>query len=256
MRLTNRATHDEEVLMPATDKNKIRLKKIFAARTVSDVLDTMFASCKALGGTKLSYQPETMFEGISYARSEVFAFGFPQEWVTLYTDEAGKLHDPVPEYIMQTGRAMTWREALSNITLNEAARNQLMIAKEYGLQSALGFPLWGPKGQNAFAAIIFAEADPAISPDVLHDEHMFLLAGHWKILELTSSDTPELTLSERERQVLGWIAKGKSNSDVASILAISPETVATYTRRIYGKLECHDRVGAVVKALRLGLIRL
>lgn len=216
----------------------------------------MFASCKALGGTNLSYQPETMFEGISYARSDIFAMGFSPEWVALYTDGGGKLNDPVPEYIMEKGRAMSWREALSNLTLNEAERKQLKVARDFGLHSAIGFPLWGPKGQNAFAAIIFECPETVITPDVLHDEHMFLLAGHWKILELTSAGTPPLTLSERESQVLTWIARGKSNSDVACILNISPETVATYTRRIYAKLECHDRVGAVVKALRLGLIRL
>jgi DNA-binding NarL/FixJ family response regulator len=56
-----------------------------------------------------------------------------------------------------------------------------------------------------------------------------------KIVELSSTALPAPFLSERE--VLIWMAKGKSNTDVAAILSISPETIATYKRRIYGKLD-------------------
>lgn len=237
-------------------KNETRLKKIFDAVAVSGVLDIMFASCKDIGGNYLSYHPEIMFGGVSSAKSDIFTVGFPQEWVDSYTDGNGKRDDPVPDLIMRTGRAMTWREALSKLTLTEAQRNHFRKAKEYGLRMGLGFPLWGPKGQNAFASIAFCDPDIDVPPEVIHHEHMLLLAGHWRILELTNPSANQPTLSEREREVLIWIAKGKSNADVAGILEISPETVATYTRRIYAKLECHDRVGAVVKALRLGLIRL
>ena len=63
-----------------------------------------------------------------------------------------------------------------------------------------------------------------------------------------------ITLSEREREVLLWMSRGKSGSDIAAILAISPETVRTYIRRIYDKLDVADRVAATVKGLKLGLI--
>ena len=71
------------------------------------------------------------------------------------------------------------------------------------------------------------------------------------LLESTRS-LPEL--SEREREVLEWIAQGKSFSVIADILDISHDTVKTYAKRIYAKLGTSDRVGAVVKALKLGLV--
>jgi LuxR family transcriptional regulator/LuxR family quorum-sensing system transcriptional regulator CciR len=67
--------------------------------------------------------------------------------------------------------------------------------------------------------------------------------------EETTSD-----LSERELEVLRWMAQGKSASDIATILAISPDTVKTYVKRLYEKLQVGDRVAAAVKGLRLGLI--
>ena len=70
-----------------------------------------------------------------------------------------------------------------------------------------------------------------------------------------SKQTTSSTLSEREREVLTWLSKGKSNNDVATILNISSDTVATYKRRIYSKLGSNDRIAVTIKALRLGLIR-
>ncbi|HBQ92986.1 MAG TPA: hypothetical protein DD795_09625, partial [Erythrobacter sp.] len=44
--------------------------------------------------------------------------------------------------------------------------------------------------------------------------------------------------------------------DIGTILDISPETVRTYTRRIFDKLDTNDRVTATVRALKLGLVEL
>ena len=52
------------------------------------------------------------------------------------------------------------------------------------------------------------------------------------------------------------MGRGKSAGDIAAILEISPETVRTYTRRVYDKLQTNDRVTATVRALKLGLIEL
>ena len=65
-----------------------------------------------------------------------------------------------------------------------------------------------------------------------------------------------VSLSEREREVLEWMGRGKSSVDIGTILDISPETVRTYTRRIFDKLDTNDRVTATVRALKLGLVEL
>jgi DNA-binding NarL/FixJ family response regulator len=66
----------------------------------------------------------------------------------------------------------------------------------------------------------------------------------------------EEKLSSRELEVLGLVASGASNSDIASRLYISQATVKSHLIHIFGKLGVSDRTAAVTVALQRGLIRL
>ena len=58
-----------------------------------------------------------------------------------------------------------------------------------------------------------------------------------------------MRLSKRERQVMDLLTKGLSLKMVAFELKLSYDTVDTYVRRIYAKLDVHCRVEAVVTYL-------
>jgi DNA-binding NarL/FixJ family response regulator len=60
--------------------------------------------------------------------------------------------------------------------------------------------------------------------------------------------SPHPTLSERERDILGQLARGLGNREIARALFISEATVKTHLGRIYGKLGVETRSGAVAVA--------
>jgi DNA-binding CsgD family transcriptional regulator len=56
------------------------------------------------------------------------------------------------------------------------------------------------------------------------------------------------TLTRREREILGWIARGKTSREIAAILVVSPHTVRKHTEHILEKLDVRTRSAAVARA--------
>ncbi len=62
------------------------------------------------------------------------------------------------------------------------------------------------------------------------------------------------SLSDRERQVLGLVARGLNNAEIADTLGLSPLTAKTHVSRIMGKLAVRDRAQLVIAAYESGLV--
>lgn len=63
-------------------------------------------------------------------------------------------------------------------------------------------------------------------------------------------------LSERELEVLGLMAQGMSNQEIAAALTIAESTVKSHVNRILSKLDVSDRTQAVIVAIKRGIVNL
>jgi DNA-binding NarL/FixJ family response regulator len=79
-----------------------------------------------------------------------------------------------------------------------------------------------------------------------------------KVLQMFRQQTAEKTefvdLSEREKEILALLVKGKSYKAIASDCFISIDTVSTHVRHIYEKLHVHSKSEAVAKAINQKLV--
>jgi DNA-binding CsgD family transcriptional regulator len=72
--------------------------------------------------------------------------------------------------------------------------------------------------------------------------------GQLRNPDLQSTHFTELVLTAREREVLDWLAAGKTNRDIAAILGRSTRTVEKHLERIYQKLGVETRTAAVMRS--------
>lgn len=70
-----------------------------------------------------------------------------------------------------------------------------------------------------------------------------------------STDTPApIPLTDREYQVLWYVAQGASNADIAGHMGITPGTARVHVYNVFRKIGASNRSSAVAAGLRLGLI--
>ncbi|MBW5253044.1 MULTISPECIES: response regulator [Streptomyces] len=102
-----------------------------------------------------------------------------------------------------------------------------------------------------------------VDPDALAGAIRSVYAGHVLLQPevagaLLAQDDPGSgtgrgsTLTEREREVLGLIADGRSNREIARALVLSEKTVKTHVSNILMKLDLSDRTQAALWAVRHG----
>ena len=81
------------------------------------------------------------------------------------------------------------------------------------------------------------------------------LAGGLANAAMVNDPTPDSLLSAREREMLHFLAEGRSNREIAAALSISLATVKSHLVRLYAKLEVGNRNEALSRAVALGVLR-
>jgi DNA-binding NarL/FixJ family response regulator len=149
-------------------------------------------------------------------------------------------------------------EATARITSATAARVLVMTTfdvDDYVYRAlragASGFLLKDAQRADLVAAVrVVAAGDALLAPTVtrrlIHD--LVLRPG-----PVRAADPRLAALTPRETEILGLVARGLSNSELAAALHLSEHTVKTHVSNILTKLDLRDRVQAVVFAYDTGL---
>ncbi|MFW6689960.1 response regulator [Streptomyces sp. MAR4 CNX-425] len=128
---------------------------------------------------------------------------------------------------------------------------------------ASGFLGKGAEPDELLAAIrVAADGEALLSPAATKGLIDRFLAGADDPADGTADDTGRPPAAERlraltgrEREVLGLVARGLANDEIAGRLEVSPLTVKTHVNRTMAKLGARDRAQLVVLAYESGLVR-
>ena len=178
----------------------------------------------------------------------------PGEVETYLSFDFQRLHI-VPRIALAAGVPVRWSDAWDGVQVTPEERGFLTALRAVNYPNGYSLPCYGPGNRNAVVSITNRMDEPVVSMAELTQMQFTAQAAHLRICALFADEAAlDRQLSSREKEILDWVARGKSNTVIAEILEISPGTVDTYMRRIYEKLDVSDRTSAAVKGVGLGLI--
>lgn len=205
-----------------------------------------------IGVTMGSYHP-TNFDG---SPMQIKSIGFPETWACKYLKENLIQIDPIPELASRMAEPFYWHDAASLAPSSADSQRYLEKLKQADIGDGVALYVFGPGMQNAYVGLGFGKDRLDLSPEALWALQCVAQAAHLRFCVQNAKQNKPVELTEREREILHWIARGKSNTVIAEILSISRHTIDAHIRRIYSKLNVNDRTSAAIRGVGSGLIKI
>tara|TARA_R100000935_G_scaffold54307_1_gene83008 strand:+ start:2656 stop:3393 length:738 start_codon:yes stop_codon:yes gene_type:complete len=185
----------------------------------------------------------------------VSSVGFPKAWVQIYYQHRLYECDPMARLASTRIYPFFWREARQMPDLTDRELEFLHRAREFKLDVGITVPVFGPNGRNGYCGFGFGRDEHSPDASMISTLHMACQMGHLAYIDVLLSRLPvEPALSKREREILRLVAKGQTNGEIAKTLDLSANTVHTYVKRSFEKLDVSDRVSAALRGMALGLL--
>jgi LuxR family quorum sensing-dependent transcriptional regulator len=210
--------------------------------TTDEVMDAFEQALRPLGFETLIVNglPPPMQRG----EELVLAARWPAELVTLYAREHYARYSPLSRRCKESDQPFEWNGAFYYHDADPRAAEVMRRAADFGLERGFIVPIHGPRGYLACVGMTGAYFDlRAPTKAAIH------LMAHYSFLRLRSllvmRPAAKPSLTSREREVLMWVAAGKSAWEIGEILKISKRTVNEHSQTATRKL------GAVNRAPRV-----
>ncbi|NVZ88181.1 MULTISPECIES: PA1136 family autoinducer-binding transcriptional regulator [Pseudomonas] len=169
--------------------------------------------------------------------------------------DAYLLHCPITKHILETEEPFFWSKSPSRNS-DKMTYRIVRGVRDLGRVNGIQVPIFGRAGlEGAFS---FAAEDIDLSHGVKFSAQAFCSIA---FLELKRHRGPGTyseiqSLTKRELEVLQWIALGKSQAHIATIMMISERTVENHLRAARHRLGASSTAHAVAQAMKLGDIEI
>jgi LuxR family quorum sensing-dependent transcriptional regulator len=230
--------------VPLVQETYCAVERIDQSKDLDGIVNALAATVSPLGVTAFA------FAGIPVDRPAVLLDGWPQEWQTWYAAAGHYDNDPCAAHCRQTSRPFTWDEIPSGLRERPRAARVLDDARDFGFRDGFCIPLHTGQGLRGISLAGRSLDLPTEARRLVHVVSVYACSAAEALLR--AIPRAPVVLTRRQREVLTWIAVGKSVEDVAQILSVSSHTVTEHLRAARARLGTSNSVHSVVEAIRRG----
>ena len=180
----------------------------------------------------------------------------PSGWHEYYRRQGYHRDDPVVKTALAGGSVFTGEQALDAFR-SPTAERMIAEATEFGIPGHVLMSLWFAPGVMLGTTLCLPSADinlDATTKLTLKTGLFVFYARHHELKAAApiAAEAPQLT--PRERDVLHWVALGKTKEEIAELLYVSVSCVKRHCENAYLKLGVNNLASAVARAMSYGLI--
>jgi LuxR family transcriptional regulator, quorum-sensing system regulator BjaR1 len=191
-------------------------------------------------------------EGRSTFGDAVLLNGWPKAWFDRYRSSNFHVHDPVTQFSRKQTRSFKWSQAPIDPD-NKIGRSIMEIAaSDHLMRFGVCIPIHGLRGYQA--SISFAGFEIDDRTETRSAMEIIAVYAVNRCHQFRSAATPQKILTPREREIMAWVAAGKSAWDIGGILRISEDTVNKIVASAMRRLNACNRPQAVAESIRRGEI--
>lgn len=194
-------------------------------------------SCCAAGG----------WVGVGANRTHRFYFNsWPRDWLEIYTKEELFKIDPIVAHARRSIKPFRWTE-LRKVVDDPHTVKLSLITDAYGWREVLGIPIHGPFGYQGAVSMASMEDVSLGNADIAAIEAMSIALHRRcnKTLDYGLGPSEPVKLTDRQLVCLGWVATGKSDTEIAEILGISSTTARFHIEEAKRRIGVNTRIEAV-----------
>lgn len=182
----------------------------------------------------------------------------PHAYKNEFSNRANYVRDPVMQHCKHKSVPIIWDQS-TYTSCGLGAKWEMQAS--HGFRAGVALALHLPEGKHFFLGVDRDAAlpdDPVEVTRIVADLQLFAVHAQEAALRLMvpSSQDPDIPpLTPRELEALRWTMEGKTAWEVGNILGISERTAVLHVSNATRKLGCISKHQAVLKALRLGMLR-
>jgi DNA-binding CsgD family transcriptional regulator len=208
--------------------------------------------CRRLGVEYGSYGTVNPMTGVAQGYAN-----YKPEWKRFYVENRLQQVDPTIHRAALSLAPVDW----TRFERDEGFHSLFRIAHDFGITSqGITVPIRGPYGDRGLLSVTASMPERdwrLLNREIIGELQMAAVHLHDAAMRtgLLIGPLSRPQLSIREREVLQWVAAGKSQQDVGDILNISSRTVEVHLRSAREKLGALTTVQAVGRAIGFGMIQ-
>jgi LuxR family transcriptional regulator, quorum-sensing system regulator BjaR1 len=182
----------------------------------------------------------------------------PQEYVDRYIEKNYVMRDPVVTELRHTLNPYSWGDVRARRDLSKSQKAIMDEGRDFDARDGIVIPIATLSGSVSVFSPCGREPDlserarAALEIIGIYSQHALKRA----VIHSQREEGSHTPLTPREREIMQWVATGKTDEEIGEILSIGTSTVTSHVENAKQKLDAFRRTYAVVQALRFGEISL